>query len=405
MKGAATPLTGRPPAKEDSPLVPEGSSSSSSSSSWYSKPWFCGGVVGALCLVLGVTAYWIHTVRSAPSEESVHGDCATHDNATVYAQMGIIQRRIELQDAFADGERLLGGSNTLDSCEVVVSTQEMQGVSHVRANVPSRCRVTVYDKAEDPQLACYNNSAALMPPNTFCRYRRNVGREFETYLNHVLSEYDALPDRLYMTTGQLSRHGRSLAFQNMILSTVLQDEMPTPAAPDDFWCIRQMRLCEGFSDKPLQNLSQYQSYGMLEYVGSNPTPAAFRPLGPFVLNRIGSQACQRTCTTGVCHYGMLMTTRENIHAHPRSVYASMMRDFPRDANSPEAGFFLEMMAELAFGYRVSANHPLRASCDANCTPTCPNSVSRTGHATCADDPLGADPNGPWTNLSLLWPSD
>jgi len=292
-------------------------------------------------------------------------------------------------------ERTLHDPRPEETCGAVISTQEMAGVATVRHLLPARCVLHVYDKAENPTRACQD-----VHDNARCYVTPNVGREFETYLRHVETHYDDLPDRLILMTGVFDKHDRLQHFQRMVLATVLS---PTP---DAFWCLRQMRECEGFWDKPKQNVSQYQRYGMLEYEGDHPVPAVARPLGVFVRDRLQpyqQDACLRTCVTGVCHYGLFSTTRELLHVHPREAYLSMLSEFPSNATNPEAGFFLEMIAELAFGYGASGRAPDASTpgCNSECTLEGPNTVDREGNATVAEDPAGADPRG--SLAEYLWP--
>ena len=111
----------------------------------------------------------------------------------------------------------------------------------------------------------------------------------------VIAHYDKLPDRLLLIPGVFNRHNRYHHYQQMLLSTVLsvsQNEW------QPFWCVRRMIKCEGFWDKPKQNLSQFHEYSMPEYLGNQPTPAVYRPQGRFIHARIQPHqpdACLRTC--------------------------------------------------------------------------------------------------------------
>jgi len=360
-------------------------------------------LVGASILAVANSRAWVGRAKALdPSTEHLHpapADQRAPEGPKICANDSFVkQERARIHKRLLHDQHMLRAKET---CGAVISTQEMKGVSTVRSLLPLRCALYVYDKADDGTRACFNGTGRALPANTKCFVSPNYGREFESYLRHVANNYDSLPDRLIMTTGVFARHDRLTHFHNLVLSTVLSE-----SKPPSFWCVRRMRACEDFWDKPHQNLSQYHDYGMLEYLGSRPSPATSRPQGVFVRERIQPhqpEACLRTCATGVCHYGILATTRELLRSHPRAVYESMLQEFPTHSMSPEAGFFLEMIAELAFGYR--ANVPdadyTSPSCSRDCSSVKPNTVSRYGNVAYDPDPRGADPFG--SRTEALWP--
>ena len=333
------------------------------------------------------------------------------------------------------------------SCEAVVTTQdpEIADILALRDLIPLACRLLIFDKPTNASAgtggACALLAALGQPANTNCTSIRNFGREFDTYLTYVAQRYDSLPDWLILVPGAIHRHDRDYHLSRMMNKTLLSGE---PRQPDAFWCVRRMLACEGFFPKPLQNVSQYHHFGMESYNSMHPGKMSYARTGDLIRDGIGAvrghalsrlspleaeqgwaqqasstwasainrssaganatlvqgakrEECRRACVSGVCHYGLLTTTREQIRAQPLLVYENLLREF--NHTNPEAGFVLEVIAELVFGRLVSAGRRLPPfddeSCSHDCSLACPNNVASNGrHADCADDPQGADPSGP-----------
>jgi len=303
----------------------------------------------------------------------------------------------------------------------------------LRQRIPIGCRIVAYGKSElKPEGSC----PASLPANTVCVPTPNMGREFATYLVHVTRHLEELPDWLIMLPGELWRHDREYHLYRMLEATVLSGTHRTSSS---FWCVRRMSACEGFWDKPRQNVSQYHRFGMPSYNMLDVQQMQYERSGGLIRHSLGTvrgmalqlrggmeaswaevngsaarlneslvneerrALCRRTCATGVCHYGMLATTRENLRAQPRALYEALLEGEFRQPN-PEAGFVLEVIAELIFGRLVAdAAPPPTRGCSATCELHCPNELSRDGLEGCVDDPSGADPSGP--REAWLWTRD
>lgn len=307
------------------------------------------------------------------------------------------------------------------TCEAVIAAQDLGILHELRNMIPMACRLVVYHKSGNESNL--DKCAVELPDNSVCLPRRNVGREYETYISHVVEHYHELPDWLIFFPAVLNRHDRQHLLSAMMNATLFSGE---PRSPEAFHCVRRMRDCEGFFAKPLQNVSQYSQFTMRDYNGLHPTRVSFETMGDLIRDGVGAvrgavmslkdpqsehwrnvqpgminhtlveqeatQACGRACVTGVCHYGLFTTTRENLRDQPLAVYEALLQEF--QSLNPEAGFMLEVMSEIVFGRLHSRKLHPGGHCAADCTQVCPNSLHRDGRLDCESDPQGADPHGP-----------
>lgn len=265
------------------------------------------------------------------------------------------------------------------SCDAVVahyassSSAGRAFLDGVHALLPTRCQMIVYDKSSMPcsDMPSYVSS---------CTALENVGREQHTYARHVATSYNALPAWLIFTTSDLSRHHRAQKLHAMLNQTV-QQVLPQSARARGAGF-----ACSSVTQEPKSQLqassrcrlNAYAGCTIPYYPGINVLPATPARLMPWLREHLNNQINTLLCGLPTCHYGIAVSTRENLRAHPSAVYdgiVSSLSNVPR--NQPieqlhEAGFYLEWAMAAVFGSLSSSDAPQcdgtevrcdRASCE------------------------------------------
>ena len=202
-----------------------------------------------------------------------------------------------------------------DTVVVVADCTHEKDILTIRnACVKRKYDMMVYDKC---------NFCKHVPSDVYGRPTRNQGREQQTYLQFVVTYYDTLPENIVLVPGNLSKYNRE---QRMIQ---LLDGPRTTTG------------CEG------DTLATKYDFTLDTYMEGVPIlPASVRPFGKWFETFVGPWSEQ---AQGPCWNGIMRTTRERIHAHPREFYVRLNEELTRQAhNSPEAGHYMERSMSAVF---------------------------------------------------------
>lgn len=155
------------------------------------------------------------------------------------------------------------------------------------------------------------NFCKTSPSSLYCRPRRNVGREQETYLHFVTNNYENLPTHIIFLPTPLSKHDRLKRFQELV-NTGENKYHPglTLGDQEDF----EIPTYEG---RPMARADTFPFRKWYEkHIGE------WDPEHPFIWN------------------GILKTTRDKILEKPFSVFENLLNQ-ARISNDTEVGHFLE----------------------------------------------------------------
>jgi len=216
----------------------------------------------------------------------------------------------------------------------------------IRDQVPAGCQVILYDKSP--------SKCSDAPPDFDCIVRPNVGREFETYLNHIVQNYDNLTERLYFIDGTINDRNRLYYWQQMLNDTIYTRY----SDPYGFMCIGiEVESCMGF-DASYMNEAEggwatTVNYALTTYGTTPQPPPPYGPtLGAFLRHYVEPYSpgmCDNLCHAQWCHIGVFTTTREYIQSRPVAMYAGLQSTLNASLWG-EAGFYMEWAVEPVFGY-------------------------------------------------------
>jgi len=249
-------------------------------------------------------------------------------------------------------------------CTVIVAMygQSTSELELMRMLFPFECDIVIFDKDTKP--------CSFMPLSGIkqCVGLPNVGREQHTWSYYVSQNYDKLPDYLFMVPADLPAHDRAHSVQVMLNSTIFNTTRPGGLAGEGFWCIDKSagKLCDGFATQPPMGLDVCQGCAMTQYCrGGNasscvePTPASPSPLGSWLQGHIGQYSpntMNRMCHLPLCHYGVAGTTKENLLAHPKEVYESIVATLNTTV-MPESIWMMEWAMSAAYGILSARKQP------------------------------------------------
>ena len=266
------------------------------------------------------------------------------------------------------------------TCHAVVahySSNATQGLAYlelVQRALPTECRIVVYDKSESP--CTFMDATHAHPRFAECHTLNNTGREGHTFAHHIARNYGALPAWLILLTSSLSRHSRSVRLQRMVDATIRSESPLRRDLGAGFVCYTRGMDVRADDRQRVCHLDRFVNCRMPCYSPQGPggcydpssTNPAVRPapasagLGPWLREHVDATSSlgERLCHMEVCQYGIAITTRENLLAHPRSVYEDVEREMSRDI-FPETIFYTEWGAAPIFGALWARSLP--GTCD------------------------------------------
>lgn len=158
----------------------------------------------------------------------------------------------------------------------------------------------IYEKCSDCKV----------PMGVFCKPRKNVGREQETFLHFVVTHYDDLPNEIVFIAAPLSKHDRLERLRSILKDDVIG--------------------CQG-------DIDDQGDFFLDSHMGSEVEPASVRPFKNWH-NEFIKPWDQRE--KSACWNGVMKTTRERILSKPKTFYETLLSQV-NSHNSPEAGHYME----------------------------------------------------------------
>lgn len=223
-------------------------------------------------------------------------------------------------------------------CQVVVAhygAKQVGGLRDIRAMLPTQCSMLVYDKSPSHE-AC-----KFMPMNGVhdCIMLPNLGYEQNTYVEHMLRNYDDLPKWLVLLPNPMDKHARRYELQRMLNVSVLRadavdDSSGSGLEGHGFSCIDHTPGpdCDGGPLELRVPLSGYSDCRMTNYFGET-VPANPPHVGAWLAAHLPSAAAVR-CHLPTCHFGVAVTTRENVRVHSIEVWRDL-RNMTRVKGNPQ----------------------------------------------------------------------
>jgi hypothetical protein len=192
------------------------------------------------------------------------------------------------------------GTGFSDSVAVVADYGNGEDVKKILDESKSR-QVLVYDKGN----FCKN------APDCYCRPRRNVGREQETFLHFVTTHNDKLPNDIIFLPTPLAKHGRFERYKNILKTG-------------------------GNSYPPEVYLGAEADFELPVYEERKMTRASEYPFKKWYEKHIG----EWVPNTPMIWNGIYKTSRDRILEKPRNFFANL-HEQTKAANDTEVGHFLE----------------------------------------------------------------
>jgi len=240
------------------------------------------------------------------------------------------------------------------SCDAVVahfasnmttSVAALTDVTRVLASTP--CRILVYDKSEQDACAFMGHVYGIAS----CEPLENRGREQATYAHHVARHYDSLPAWLILVPSDLKRWRRGEQLASLIDDTDL-----SRGGGASFRCMRNV------TNTLNQDAGcEFYHYYMQNNHGGYPERAEPKGgLWPWLDAHVARNSpqirlAQRMCNLPVCDFGLAITERRNLLAHPQRVYADVAAAVAGTGSGwPETGlteatFLMELSMAALYG--------------------------------------------------------
>ena len=182
--------------------------------------------------------------------------------------------------------------------------------------------------ARDLQKYCKNNDAKLMafdkcnfckhiPIDIWCRPLANVGRESETYLNFVLTNYENLPERIAFMPTPIDKHGRMNDLDNYISQNI-----------------------EGCTNRFVMPV--LENFTLDEWGGHKLLPAVDRPLKNWYEKHVGVWS-----SDSACWFGLVMSSRDRITKKKLDFYENLHRQTTGSSHT-EVGHYIERSLSAIF---------------------------------------------------------
>lgn len=190
-----------------------------------------------------------------------------------------------------------------------------------------------FDITDDIEIIIYEKGDVTMPckQRKNCRNYRlpNVGREYHTYLYHIIKNYKNLPDIILFGPGSLRRADKFANFTYFFnnrdkvdqIYKVEQHNVPLNDAVRDFRILHYQTTNEQNRQKNSETQIQ---------------PARFHPFGEWYRRHFDPKKPIRKIVLG----GVGISTRERIRKNPISFYKRIYKELSTSSN-PEEGHYVE----------------------------------------------------------------
>lgn len=181
-------------------------------------------------------------------------------------------------------------------------------------------------------IICYNkgpNDDFYKPENMTGVKLKNVGRESHSYIHHIISNYDNLPENTMFLPGSCN-----IPYKKVKLNKLFQ-------AYDEYK--NTIFLCNYIEEGVKQ---AFYNFEVGEYVSTDSAnrslnsenrsePAKIRPFGKWFEAHFGDKFVQH-----VNYHGMFCVNKKHILQHPKSYYENFFNEFT-DSSNPEVGHYFE----------------------------------------------------------------
>lgn len=237
-------------------------------------------------------------------------------------------------------------------CQAVVAHRgqdHVGGLAEIRRMLPSQCSMVVYDKSPAGEACGFMPMADV----DSCIELANVGREQNSFVEHMRRTYDQLPKWLILLPNPMDKHGRRYELQRMLNASVLDpqamaDSISSGLEGQGFSCIDHTPgpECDGGPYEERMPLISYSRCRMDNYYGRT-IPASPPHLGPWLEKHVPASAAVH-CHLPLCHFGVAVTTRENVHVHPLEVWENLAY-MSSTGDNAEVMFYMEWAAGALYG--------------------------------------------------------
>jgi hypothetical protein len=186
---------------------------------------------------------------------------------------------------------------------------------------------SVKDMAIIQQLADANNLDLIIYdkcnfckeyPTYKCSPLPNLGREMMTFLYYIMTNYDDLPDKIFLFASNLNKYDRLARLKDLV-----RDKTPGCTAGA---------------------LGHHADFTLPEYEGRRMILADARPLKKWYEKHVGPFD---PADSGPCWNGLMWTSRERILKRPLHVYKDLYAQFTV-GEEVEAGHFMERIMSSVF---------------------------------------------------------
>jgi hypothetical protein len=158
----------------------------------------------------------------------------------------------------------------------------------------------------------------------------NIGRCDHTYLYHIITNYDKLADVTIFTTGSTGALKHKLKNFRLILANVFKTHNSC------FLGQHENDVAKTQYDFKIDN---YRSSNISNQEASAADILALASPRPF--GRWYNKHFPGIKISHVVYYGVFAVSKKHIHAHPKSYYKKLIKEFPKDHSNPEVGHYFE----------------------------------------------------------------
>jgi Protein of unknown function (DUF3431) len=188
---------------------------------------------------------------------------------------------------------------------------------------------TIYNKGNNESFVINENNMAIIS-------LKNVGRESESYLQHVILRYNSLADLTIFLPGSLDANGNKYRKAIYILTHLV-------SASTFIGINHQPSLKTDLYDFTLDEWSCRTSTNAKQNSESKLTPSEIRPFGKWYEHHFPK------LKTHLAPYGGVFSVYiQDIKQHPVERYKTLIKDLQVSSN-PEAGHYFERSWEAVFG--------------------------------------------------------
>jgi hypothetical protein len=164
----------------------------------------------------------------------------------------------------------------------------------------------------------------------------NTGREYASYLHHIISNYNNLANITVFLPGSTDNWGKEPKARRLLAEVEKhQDSVFIGVHYDNIG-----------KDLFYFHLDDYSGTDIRNDVNQKMTPANIRPFGIWYLDRF-----QKLITQKLCHQGIVSISRRDVLRQPISYYQSFLDELSVCSN-PEVGHYIERSWQAIF-YRAA----------------------------------------------------